>query len=403
MTDAIKPSYHAPTLQKNPKKHLEILDYGRGIAIAAVFVFHCLGALFGRDHLAWKGLFRDFSTSRSFLALLPATFGWAGVAVFFVISGFCIHLSFLRGQPNDWRGFYVRRFFRIYPPYLIALIVFAFFWPWSRFSIHSLYGWAQFISHALLIHNFDNRSFYEINPSFWSIAVEAQLYLLYPALIAVVRKIGWHRALWILGSLEVLMRCAAGVFTVITGKEEAPHWFTGLPFCYWYSWAIGAALADAFVEGRPLPFRSLSGTGLLLVAIATYFVKPLYGFSFLFFALFLVAAIAKQLECSRAFSLPRLALNQLRLLGVYSYSFYLLHQPILIRVPGLLRKLGLVSVSGHPIIAFAGCICSYPFILALSWLYYRYCELPSIKIGKLFLPNPHNRLALGMTPEEDRR
>lgn len=401
MIDAVKPSYQAPTFRQSSKKHLEILDYGRGIAIAAVFVFHCLGASFDRDQLAWKGLFRDFSTSRSFLAVLPATFGWAGVAVFFVISGFCIHLSFLRGQPNDWRGFYFRRFFRIYPPYLIALIVFAFCWPWSRTSVHSLYGWAQFLSHALLIHNFDNRSFYEINPCFWSIAVEAQLYLLYPVLFAVVRKIGWHRALWILGGLEVSMRGAAGVFTVITGKEYAPLWFTGLPFCYWYSWAIGAALADAFVEGRPLPFRSLSGTGWLLLAIATDFVKPLSGFSFLFFALFSATVIAKRLECSQTFSIPRFALDQLRLLGVYSYSFYLLHWPLVTHVPGLLRKLRLVS--GHPIIAFAACICSYPVIMALSWLFYRYCELPSIGIGKLFLPNPHNSLVLGKPLEEVRR
>ena len=53
-----------------------------------------------------------------------------GVAIFFVVSGFCIHLSFRRGAPGDWRGFFIRRFFRIYPPYFLAVLIFAFFfWP----------------------------------------------------------------------------------------------------------------------------------------------------------------------------------------------------------------------------------------------------------------------------------
>jgi len=80
----------------NPLKkiHLPFLDGIRGIAILAVFLFHSLGASFGFDKLQWDGLFRDFDVSRSFLALYPFTYGSAGVAIFFVVSGFCIHGEF---------------------------------------------------------------------------------------------------------------------------------------------------------------------------------------------------------------------------------------------------------------------------------------------------------------------
>lgn len=366
------------------KEHVQFLDHIRGVAILAVFVFHSLGTAFGRDQLPWGNLFRDFSTSRtsrSFLALLPATFGGAGVAIFFVVSGFCIHLGFLRGSPNDWRGFYVRRLFRIYPPYLLALTAFAIVFPTTRLPFRSLFDWAQIGSHLLLLHNFDRRSLFGISPSFWSIAVEAQLYLIYPALLALVRSIGWHRALIVLGSLEVVMRGFVGVVKV-------PQWFSGSPFIYWYSWAIGAALADAFAQKRALPFSSSSAATLFLLAICTSLVKPLAPFSFLFFAVFTATVIAKLLERDRALPLHHSLLTHLRVLGICSYSFYLLHHPLIMAVPYVLHKLKIMPL--HPLAVFIICICTYPVIVALSWLYYRNCELRCIGVGKLFLRKAPN-------------
>ncbi|MCI0658269.1 MAG: acyltransferase family protein, partial [Acidobacteria bacterium] len=106
-------------LNPRPEEHITFLDTLRGIAIALVFAFHSLGPSFGVDHLAWSGWLRDFSSvRRSFLALLPASLGWSGVAIFFVVSGFCIHLSHERSRRKGFKVFFIRRFFRIYPPYL---------------------------------------------------------------------------------------------------------------------------------------------------------------------------------------------------------------------------------------------------------------------------------------------
>src|SRR3974377_361898 len=99
-------------------KHIDFLDHVRGLAILSVFLFHSLNESFHRSSLPWNGWFRDFSVPKSFLLLLPASFGWAGVAIFFVVSGFCIHYSF-HLQGREWRSFFIRRFFRIYPPYLM--------------------------------------------------------------------------------------------------------------------------------------------------------------------------------------------------------------------------------------------------------------------------------------------
>src|SRR5437899_2401642 len=99
-------------------KHIELLDYTRGIAIISVLFFHTLGVMFGYDMLPWNGWLRDFSSDQdSFLNFLPFSFGQAGVAIFFVVSGFCIHISFQQ-QGQKWSGFFIRRFSRIYPAFL---------------------------------------------------------------------------------------------------------------------------------------------------------------------------------------------------------------------------------------------------------------------------------------------
>jgi peptidoglycan/LPS O-acetylase OafA/YrhL len=46
-----------------------------------------------------------------------------GVPIFFVVSGFCIHVSFQQ-QSREWGGFFLRRFFRLYPAYLAAVLLF---------------------------------------------------------------------------------------------------------------------------------------------------------------------------------------------------------------------------------------------------------------------------------------
>jgi peptidoglycan/LPS O-acetylase OafA/YrhL len=102
------------------------------------------------------------------------------VPLFFVISGFCIHYSFLRSGEFNGRQFFWRRFWRIYPAYIVAVLIFSITKPaaiWPPMS--SL----QVVSHVLFFHNVTFETFFGINSSFWSIAVEVQLYLLFPVLL----------------------------------------------------------------------------------------------------------------------------------------------------------------------------------------------------------------------------
>lgn len=194
------------TYMKPPQTHLPFLDLFRGIAILAVFLFHSLHAAYDFTELPWKGLFRDFQALHSPLALYPLTYGSMGVAIFFVVSGFCIHLSYARSSSHSWGEFAKKRFFRIYPPYLLAVLVFYFMWPFRTYSLSSPGMQHQLWTHLLEIHNLDGNTFYGINGSFWSIAVELQLYMIYPIMVFLVWKFGWRYGLLIVAIFELTIR-----------------------------------------------------------------------------------------------------------------------------------------------------------------------------------------------------
>jgi peptidoglycan/LPS O-acetylase OafA/YrhL len=371
-------------MKRNDTDRLQFLDLLRGIAILSVFIFHCLGAAYSRDQLPWGGYFRDFlGAGRSFALLTPAMFGFAGVALFFVVSGFCIHLSFVRSQDSDWNRFFVRRFFRIYPPYLSALVIFACFFRPTRVHFESGDGLSQFASHVFLFHNLGENSFFGINPAFWSIAVEVQLYLIYPVLLALVRRVGWFHSLFVIGALEIALRGFDGMLLATTGKE-LPRLVSGLPFTAWFSWATGAAVADAFIKKARLPFLSVTWPAWFVFAIFSWMVKPLCTYSFLFFSLATAAAIAGAINKGGVSPRWPPLYSHLRHLGIWSYSFYLLHQPLVLAIPRAITKLNMGHL--HPILMFALCLASYPLVLTISAFCYKYCECPSIAFGRRFEP-----------------
>src|ERR1700730_6258229 len=94
------------------------IDLLRGVACLAVVGFH-IYHMSGVDESPspWRWVFYPFH------------FGSSGVTIFIVLSGFCIHLSVARTLKNsqrlraEWGKFWRRRFIRLYPPYLAAIVL----------------------------------------------------------------------------------------------------------------------------------------------------------------------------------------------------------------------------------------------------------------------------------------
>ena len=384
--------------------NVSFLDQARGVAILCVFLYHALFQPFRRDDLDWNGWFRNFDAPSDFLELYPISWGWCGVAIFFVISGFCIHLSYSRMREPSFTEFFLRRWFRIYPPFVIALLFFAFFYPHTRVPLQSFYGIGELASHLLLVHNLDLRTEFGINVSFWSIAVEFQLYLLYPLLVILASKVGWKRVLLITGCVEIGLRLSNDIY-LLAGRDISPAWLDDSPLYFWFSWTLGAAVADAYLKGKQLPLSLVPPWVWMLLLVAADLFKPLAPFNFTFAALATAAVIVRLLaprEPKPAQTPSRLwavISRQLELAGICSYSIYLIHHPIVESWPQVVRFLW-PTAPGHPLLYYVCCLTSWAVILPVSWALYRYVEQPSIALGKHVIDARRKRRAmLAMRPQ----
>lgn len=383
--------------------HINLLDCARGVAILMVLGFHTLGHVYTTDELPWAGWHRGAPEYASFLAFMPLCYGReAGVALFFVISGFCIHLSFQRSG-SGWREFFSRRFFRLYPAYLVALVAAAILLP-VGIAIKNNMGLgdflaalppflaekeflAKFITHVFLVHNFHPMMVGAIDGPCWSLAVEVQLYLIYPLLLFLARKLGWNRAMMVPAVCEILIRGFDAVIQPTDGAQTHVQYLSWLlsfsPFGFWFSWAIGAYMADAYLKGKPLPFLKAPMAVLLALGLASYFVRPLYSFSFLWFALLSAALLSRLLSGWRpAFTLPPGPLDMLRKIGLWSYSIYLFHQPLMQLLTPVVQGVIQVEDDIPPPVWMLVFISLWAVIIPIGTLSYRFLELPSIALGK---------------------
>jgi len=382
-------------------KRLGILDDCRGFAIMLVFLAHCAASLpanlqnaFERPWgFAWSAATGsvDPQTIIAFVAFFPMHLGWVALPIFFVVSGFCIHLTYCQPARPDFRAFYIRRFFRIYPPYLIPLLFFAFIFPWTRLPFNKLTYWGQLGTHLLMCHNVSELSVCAINTSYWTLAVEVQLYMLFPLVMLYVRRSSYGRVLLLLAILELCLRAFSNSVYDIPGGF-APAFIRTSPFFYCFSWTTGAALADAYLTRKPLPFSKVHPLVWLVVGVLTCG-YPTTAYSFPFFALATVSFLSRRL--SRVSTEERYPLfgRYLRATGIYSYSIYLVHTPILMalireceaRIPGMDKNPFLICAIG---------LSTWPFFFALGALMYHWVEKPSIAFGKKFLrllPKPTER------------
>ncbi len=148
------------------------LDLLRASAIAWVMLFHAW-AMFATSYAIdlWHRPFAAFQS-----------YGWMGVDLFFVLSGYLIGAQVLKplvaGQPFSFADFYVRRALRILPAFLLVLALYVC-WPAFREAdgIQPLWQFLTFTVNLLIDYQ-HNKAFSHA----WSLCVEEHFYLLFPLL-----------------------------------------------------------------------------------------------------------------------------------------------------------------------------------------------------------------------------
>lgn len=359
------------------------IDALRGLAALGVVLYHAIQQT--RDPipgsvLKWPAL----------LIQSVSAYGYVGVFLFFVISGFCIHLQWARAQAAgesaniQFRAFWKRRIRRLYPPYLIALSLFlliAAFTTGLNLTRSFFYDLGM---HLLMLHNFDPKTCYSINGVFWTLAVEEQLYLGYFLLLFFRVRWGWTRTLAMCLLARVGWYVLAQLVLSVTGyslpvaEAAAAHWFT---------WALGAIAVEAFFGQLNLPnwCRNIwLGLGLVcLAAIMTFslpsfhnlmvhdtvwfLLHPVWGLGFF---VIVNRAVFTELSWLSRLRVPR-RISAFAWVGVFSYSLYLTHELVVMQSWrfGAWRQFPMMNTL----------LLTVPATLAGAWLFFRFCERPYMR------------------------
>jgi peptidoglycan/LPS O-acetylase OafA/YrhL len=198
-------------------------------------------------------------------------------------------------------------------------------------------------------------------------------------MLFLVWKFGWRYGLLIVAIAELSIRSFQSVGIAL------PDAVIGSPFAFWFSWSIGAFLAHRFIAKKPSPLSALRFDVLLPIALSLPFFRPTQPFMFV--ATALLTGIAIERYAYGAWQIPTgkyltKIIRHLSFLGIISYSFYLIHQPIILlirRLPTTLTGLPLpLSTHGRFII----CLAMYPFLIWISYLMYKYVEMPTAGLAK---------------------
>jgi peptidoglycan/LPS O-acetylase OafA/YrhL len=328
--------------QSQGNRHIPILDPLRGLAALAVCLFHFTSGstdlpnqLAASDPLRWLG-----------------SFGKYGVEAFFVISGFIIPYSlYLRSyRLQDSGQFLLRRFKRIEPPYFAAiLLVLGMHWLATRSGGYRgepfQPQWAQWSAHVAYLNAFLGYEW--LNPVFWTLALEFQFYLL----IAVAFPLLNHR--------HPMVRIATLLGTIplaVLGQHQMGLLFRWLPLF---------AMGTAAFQGR-VGTLTRSQVGLVYACTGAVSWWLLGGVSTTTALLtgFIIQACAQR-------PLPSL-LKPFAWVGAISYSLYLVHVPIGLRVLNLCTRL-----QDSDVIRYGSVVAALLLSLAFAWGFWWSIERPS--------------------------
>lgn len=357
------------------------VDALRGLAALSVALYHVRTELWvgWTEIRAHPGVYSLADQSLAFLGV-PMRFMGAGVLLFFVISGFCIHgpqaCQDMAGQHRvDWPRFMVRRLLRIYPPYLAAVIL-SVVVVLITTGLSASDGQRFFVSILMLQNHWPPGGQISVNSSLWSLPVEMELYLAYPLAWWLGRRVGWAVVLGGAIALSSMVQLAS-----MTGDCWLDNGF--LPFLG--AWCTGAWMAEQRCRNAIPAWNAWWCAGLALaivVAIATELMVNLHGLSSWLWTL--VGGLALVWASSpTTSSMPvgkcryRSWVSIVAGIGTFSYSLYLIHYP-LFHLAGHVWQQQFGAKPASILISLAAVL----LVVPLAQVFHRCIEAPSHRLAR---------------------
>jgi peptidoglycan/LPS O-acetylase OafA/YrhL len=347
--------------QQAGRQYYPALDGLRGLAILLVVVYHNFG-------------FIDVFF-----------FGWLGVDLFFVLSGFLITDILLRslGKKDYLKNFYIRRILRIFPLYYLCLILFLIVVPRLNMSLNvdyyrdnQVWLWT-YLQNWLFIFKDGGQT--QALHHLWSLGVEEQFYLIWPLAILVIKKP--KHLLLILGI--VLISVISLRYILWIYKIETLAYFNLYTFSRVDGICIGSMLA-LVVKIAP-KFLEKSTTVIVLILAGFnflfYFFNRYYDFTFPYLAIvgYTTFAILFALLVNEGIGGRNKLINfifnnpLMKFFGRISYGLYIYHWPVYLLARATLQKWSANNVAfiNPQILAAFLSLC---IAILISIISYRYFE-----------------------------
>ena len=310
-----------PTFAPPAKSRLELFDALRGMAAIGVTLVHFT---IGMEPTLFQKI---------------ARWGWTGVVVFFVISGFIMPYSLARSGyrfPQDYWKFLLKRIIRLHPPYLLTVIILIVL-NWTSFPSAS----RQFALHAGLLNGVLGIPW--LSQVYWTLAIEFQFYLIIGALVPLFLNHSKAAQYLVIPALLFIS------LTPVSGTWIIPH----LPL---FLFGILVFLRDRKVIPAMVFYIEILATAVVCV-FSLGLPQALVGL-----ATALCIAFVN-------FRIPRILVE----FGKVSYSLYLFHLIIGGWVVGKLRFVETAGIPGQVLIVGAALGASS----LAAWACYRLIERPS--------------------------
>lgn len=354
--------------------HIAAVDGLRAAACLAVVSFHCF-YYGGRSE--WP---RFALGQHEFLPSHFLLYGHLGVELFFVLSGFCLAYPFFRhpDRPYDWKRYFINRARRIYPPYWGALLL--------------LSALAVVISHTHIPALVESRALQlppvrrlclsfinpetDMNGSFWTLKVELRWYLLLPLLLLL------HRRTKSLGLMGVAVLVSVIYALAAKPGTQATNLISTLPL-YLPLFVAGIWIAEMVAVGRPtrleLVLIRYARWGAVFSCVLIWLVTPPMPASDIRYDRVVPGGLLASFLLLLTLYDPALrrvlSWRPLVSIGLFSYSLYLIHQPMVEIAYAIVGPRGWPAYA--EILFFQGAVPTG--CVALGYLFYRVAEKPFLR------------------------
>ncbi len=322
------------------------IDSLRAIAILFVVIFHYT------YHYDAEYLLRNDNWSFEF-----GKYGWSGVDIFFVVSGYCIGMTIIKTK--NFSEFIVRRFARLYPAYLVAGFLTLIFYNFFELPGREV-DWHTGFMNLIFANFIPGLNYQYIDGIYWALIVEIKFYLFFGLLFFIIKDLTKSIYLWFL-------LCLIGNIILIIDSKTYIFFTSIFPH------------ANLFLFGLLIyNFKQTSLTfkiSIVLYLIVSLLINERYEDFEIYFILvlfFVFFVLQKKMNFNFKF---------LSYIGLVSYTWYLIHNAIGIILIRELNNLGLQNIS-----VFIAII----FTFILSMLIYNLIEIRS----KLAIIKFHKSLKL---------